>query len=100
MIVQKIRSRVIIPTHLAEQNQSFISCLILETVLVSRGTHDNSLSSLLRTHGIPLGLSQRDQHSDLLTTELLKKQKNLKSQARGEKKKTPPHLFPETSPHR
>lgn len=98
MIVQKIRSRVIIPTHLAEQNQSFISCLILETVLVSRGTHDNSLSSLLRTHGIPLGLSQRDQHSDLLTTELLKKQKNLKKSGQGGKKKNTTTSFSRNLP--
>lgn len=37
MIVQKICSRVIVPTRLEEQNQSFIFCLILENELVSRG---------------------------------------------------------------
>lgn len=80
---KKIHSRVIIPTHLAEQNQSFISCLILETVLVSRGTHDNSLSSLLRTHGIPLGLSERPaQRSSQHRT--LKKTKKSKKSGRGE----------------
>lgn len=41
-------SRVIVPTRLAEQNQTFVSHLGKR--VGAEGTHDNGLASLLRIH--------------------------------------------------